>query len=1162
MTRNLLIAFGVVGLVALVCVLLFREQPTARPDGAGSTEVAEGDSSPSFDARTELPPVEETPDPLADVLATADAQIDLEAGSSAIRGVVQDDEARAVPGAEVILFKTQLARLEREGGSGAWELIERDFTRGIELSPELTDAAEPIARLRASDDGTFEFIGVATGEYMVAGGTPGYLISPAQQLIFAEEGSQSDALVALTPAAQLHGRVVDASTRGVADARVAVSGEIIDMENMRRGGGYLTFQQVAILLLNAHELAQTTDAEGAFNFPRLPFLTYEIHVLAPPFAERSVRQALPHETEVEIVLEDGATLSGRVIQDNGRGVGGLTVSVRSEEGGRMARFTAMRRAREVVTERDGSFSVSGLIAGEVMVMVEGPGYLRETVSGVQASLDGTEPLEIIVRPGAVIAGRVTDEQGRALPDIQVRARELREDDGRFGRGGGRGGFGRGFFGGNPETTDSNGEFRFDRLEAGKYQLTLTGEGYARTEQEAETGQTDLKIRMEVGQSISGRVVDAEAAPIEGATVRVGNGWGRQNRVETDKEGRFELGGLDRGTLEVNVQSRGFLIHSFETEGGDLGDIVLEVAPRLIGVVVGPDGYPVAGARVSANALSEAELFNESGDEGRGGRRGRGGRGGGRGGREGWGPESRASAWSDAEGVFALELPAYDRTWRVRASATGFLDSEAAEFHVTRDTEGLRLTLGLAGEIVGRVTGVGGEPIAGAEVRLEPYRADDGEEGRGRGGRRGGGFGFGRGGTATRSEADGTYRLTGIMPGSYRIRASARTYANFTGDGMDLPEGAQRTFDIRLEAEKRLRGIVVDPSGQPIPDARIRVVGALSGMKRGSSGPAGRFEIGGLAADVLRLDVSHDEFSQTRLDEVFADAGELVVTLEPTYTVAGVVIDSVSGLPVERARIRVDRATSAEGAEDGEQRFGRRGGRPRRTDADGRFSVPGIEAGDWTVTVEADDYLAFTSEVLSIPDARVDALELIVVPGGRVNGVVRDTNGRPVANARVIARLATETGETVERGRGGTRVRPKTGRTDDEGRFEVGGLDTGKYTLSIDHDEYVPASIADVEVEIGARGKELRQTLEKGAEVAGVLTDSSGRRVEMRVRVVGGDPQTRKNASVTESGQYRAAGLPAGTYVISIYEGRSREPLHEETVELSSGQSRRLDIRLP
>lgn len=1161
MTRNLLIAFGVVGLVALVCVLLFKEQPSARPGSTTSNEVATEESAPSFDAPPETPWVEETPDPLADVLATADAQIDLQAGSSAIRGVVQDDEARPVPGAEVILFKTQLARLEREGGSGAWELIERDFTRGLELSPELTEAAEPIARLRAGDDGTFEFIGVATGEYMVAGGTTGFLISPAQRLIFAEEGSQSDALVALTPAAQLHGRVVDASTRGVAEARVAVSGEIIDMENMRRGGGYLTFQQVAILLLNAHELAQTTDAEGAFNFPRLPFLTYEIHVLAPPFAERSVRQALPHESEVEIVLEDGATLTGRVIQDNGRGVGGLTVSVRSEEGGRMARFTAMRRAREVVTERDGSFSVSGLIAGEVMVMVEGPGYLRETVSGVQASLDGSDPLEIVVRPGAVIAGRVTDEQGRALPDIQVRARELREEDGRFGRAGGRGGFGRGFFGGSPETTDANGEFRFDRLEAGRYELTLTGEGYARTEQEAETGQTDLKIRMEVGQSISGRVVDAEATPIEGATVRVGNGWGRQNRAETDKEGRFELGGLDRGTLEVNVQGRGFLVSSFETEGGDLGDIVLEVAPRLIGVVIGPDGYPVAGARVSANALSEAELFADSDDEERGGRRGRGGGRGGRG-RGGWGPDSRASAWSDAEGVFALELPAYDRTWRVRASAKGFLDSEAAEFHVTRDTEGLRLTLGLAGEIVGRVTGVGGEPIAGAEVRLEPYRDED-EDGPGGRGRRGGGggFGFGRGGTATRSEADGSYRLTGIMPGSYRIRASARTYANFTSDGMDLPEGAQRTFDIRLEAEKRLRGIVVDPSGQPIPDARIRVAGALSGMKRGSSGPAGRFEIGGLAGDVLRLDVNHDDFSQARLDEVFADAGELVVTLEPTYTVAGVVIDSVSGLPVERARIRVDRATTGEG-EDGERRFGRRGGRPRRTDADGRFSVPGIEAGEWTVTVEADDYLAFTSDVLAIPEARVDALELLVVPGGRVNGVVRDTNGRPVANARVIARLATESGETVERGRGGTRVRPKTGRTDDEGRFEVGGLDTGKYTLSIDHDEYVPATISDVDVEIGARGKELRQTLEKGAEVSGVLTDSSGRRVEMRVRVVGGEPQTRKTASVTESGQYRAAGLPAGTYVISIYEGRSREALHEETVELSSGQSRRLDIRLP
>jgi hypothetical protein len=193
------------------------------------------------------------------------------------------------------------------------------------------------------------------------------------------------------------------------------------------------------------------------------------------------------------------------------------------------------------------------------------------------------------------------------------------------------------------------------------------------------------------------------------------------------------------------------------------------------------------------------------------------------------------------------------------------------------------------------------------------------------------------------------------------------------------------------------------------------------------------------------------------------------------SVEGVVVNSVTGVPVPRAHVAV------QGQVEGKpERFG------TTTGADGRFSITDIPAGSYSTSAERVGFVSqFGSRdriTLRGGDTRSD-IEIKLIPTGSITGRVTDADGRPVEGANVTAQGA-RSGES--------------GTTDDKGEFRIGGLAPGRYRVRAGHgDIYVgpPEIRTDGTVDVhyastyypGAVSKEQAGKVEvrAGAESTGV-----------------------------------------------------------------------------
>lgn len=110
------------------------------------------------------------------------------------------------------------------------------------------------------------------------------------------------------------------------------------------------------------------------------------------------------------------------------------------------------------------------------------------------------------------------------------------------------------------------------------------------------------VRLALGATLAGRVVDAAGRPVEGARVQVDG----ERHVVSEADGVFEVTGLPAGETTLVASAAGGLpseplrcVVTGPAAGAVRGvELRLRGAPRLRGRVLGPDGRPVAGARVA------------------------------------------------------------------------------------------------------------------------------------------------------------------------------------------------------------------------------------------------------------------------------------------------------------------------------------------------------------------------------------------------------------------------------------------------------------------------------------------------------------------------------------------------------------------------------------
>lgn len=172
-------------------------------------------------------------------------------------------------------------------------------------------------------------------------------------------------------------------------------------------------------------------------------------------------------------------------------------------------------------------------------------------------------------------------------------------------------------------TDTAGRFRIDGLAAGPHDLAVTPPTHPfasgrffepATARGIVAPRDDVVIRVGDGRTLEGRILDADGAPLGGASVKVlppppPDEAGVRSPpatpvATTDASGRYELRGLPPGPLEIAVFRGGHLPIVLEAKGDDAGTHRLRRGESIGGILLDAQGKPAPRLTLQLN-LKEA-----------------------------------------------------------------------------------------------------------------------------------------------------------------------------------------------------------------------------------------------------------------------------------------------------------------------------------------------------------------------------------------------------------------------------------------------------------------------------------------------------------------------------------------------------------------------------
>jgi Carboxypeptidase regulatory-like domain len=176
--------------------------------------------------------------------------------------------------------------------------------------------------------------------------------------------------------------------------------------------------------------------------------------------------------------------------------------------------------------------------------------------------------------------------------------------------------------------------------------------------------------------------------------------------------------------------------------------------------------------------------------------------------------------------------------------------------------------------------------------------------------------------------------------------------------------------------------------------------------------------------------------------VFGPGQQSVSTVSPpqTYSIAGVVVNSVTEQPVAAASVAIGPTANQNGDVS----------KAVTTGADGRFAITGLARGKYSLMAAAhgfgpqafDHHDGYASAIAVGPDLDAEHLVFRLEPDSSVEGQVSDENNDPVPHAMV--RLFEK---RIEDGQRKT-SRVSQSQTDDQGHFRIGRLAQGTYYLAV------------------------------------------------------------------------------------------------------------------
>ncbi|WP_394848021.1 carboxypeptidase regulatory-like domain-containing protein [Pendulispora brunnea] len=683
-----------------------------------------------------------------------------------VRGRVVDITGGPVVGALVGLYSSSL---ETDGG--------RTFTRSGEQGEWL--AWLPPGRLMVE----------ASAEGYAQGSSGG--VAPGQ---FIEVG--------LTPESVLEGRVVDASTGNpVAGARVAAqpSGDL-----------------AGFVMSGSSAHTAISDVEGRFRISQLAPGRYKAEGRTPHawgVAAESVLLGLGETaSELRIEVHPTATVSGRLVFDDGRGCHPASVQ---------ARETTTKDSHSGQTQEDGSVRIEGLLPGTYEIGAFCNGAWQNTAfEPLVVGKDDITGVTWKVIAGSTLRGALVDATGRPATAEYVSATAQT---------------------GNPRVrgvsetgkVERDGTFQIEGLAPGTYAIDIVRRSVVTKTQTVVKVDRDVDgVRVVVPQvaasatgTIEGTLVDADGTPVSGVDIEA-QGNGSHGYGASVDDGSFVVKNLRPGDYRVWINGENGM-RAPRTKDDDVQGATTTVRADAVsrvklvvesrrgeihGRVVDEGGHPVTDAFIDAQRESDSATHAAGHSR--------------RNVRWSWSGES---VLTDVHGAFAVKKLS-PGTYVLRAYRKGGGEAIVEKVRLGDD---VTLTIRATGTISGAFVASDGSPVERFTIAIRDAKA-----------------GFSRRENYFRTA--GAFALRDLPAGDYHVAAEAPT-GRAEAD-IHLDEG-QTKRDVRLQmtANTTARGrVVAMDTGEPISGMVVSIQpakGARDGVSYSSTGERkfitdaeGRYEV--------------------------------------------------------------------------------------------------------------------------------------------------------------------------------------------------------------------------------------------------------------------------------------------------------------------------------